>query len=108
MLPAFVGLLSVVLLLAGALCLVEYALYTPEQKARAPWLSRLYLGAIGLVIALALGGLLAAVTGTRVQGTIFGLVAVVGALPALVQYRLHRELGLENGPLYDRLSENWI
>ncbi|MXV63687.1 hypothetical protein GS429_16795 [Natronorubrum sp. JWXQ-INN-674] len=104
MLETVYGLVSLVFVLGGVLVAVEYRSYTDEQRARAPLLSRAYLGcAVALCLGGA-GGLAWLVSGGNVW-TMSAIVTLIGALPCFVQFLLHRKLDVQRSPLADRLGD---
>lgn len=102
MIDIIYGLFSFVLVLGGGLVVYESRCYTAEQRARAPRLSRAYLGSGVLLVLVGVIGLLWIAIG-RTVWTLNAVLVVVAALPSLVQHLLHRRLNLELSPLETRL-----
>jgi hypothetical protein len=105
MITAFAAVLSLVAVLAGALCLYEYTLYDADEKAAAPVRSRLYLGSVLLLLSIGAGGLVALAADVTAQMTVLGLIGITGALPAVAQYLFHQRIDVEAGPLAARLTD---
>jgi len=108
MFAAVVGLVSLALVGAGAVAFYEYRLYPQELRNRERQLWWTYLGAWLVVVALGLAGFTAIISEAGSHGTIFGVLSIVGGLPALAKYFLNRRLDLERSPLTDRLRERWL
>ncbi|ELY98291.1 Na+/H+ antiporter [Natrialba chahannaoensis JCM 10990] len=108
MITSFAGALSVLLVLAGVLCLYEFTLYDPTEKAAAPVRSRLYLASVLLITLLGIGGLVALATATVPPMTVLGIIGITAGIPAFAQYLFHQELELDNGPLVSRAVDRWL
>ncbi|ELY49481.1 hypothetical protein [Natronorubrum sulfidifaciens] len=102
MLTVMYGLLSLVLVLGGGIVVYDARSYTEAQRARAPRLSRAYLGSGVLLVLVGVTGLLWIASGRSVW-TLSAVLVVAAALPSLVQHLLHRRLGLDRSPLENRI-----
>lgn len=96
------GFFSLVLVLGGCVVVYDARSYTKAQCARAPRLSRAYLGSGVLLVLIGAIGLLWIASG-RAIWTLNAVLVVVAALPSLVQHLLHRRLDLDRSPLENRI-----
>ena len=104
MIDVFHGLLATIVVVAGVACAYEARSYTDEQRARVPRLWKAYLACGPLLVVTGGAVIVGLLLGSDVW-TVNGIVSLVAALPCLVQYLLHRELGIERSPMGDRIAE---
>lgn len=102
MIAAIYGLFSLVLVLGGGIVIYDARSYTEAQRARAPRLSRAYLGSGVLLVLVGAIGLLWIASG-RTVWILNAVLVVVATLPSLVQHLLHRRLDLDRSPLENRI-----
>lgn len=103
MLSVLYAVLALALVIGSAFGVAEYRSYSASQRARAPLLSRLFLGVVIAMGGTGAGGLVWIASGGSVWA-VGGILAIVAALPCLVQALMHREMDVDRSPFAERVG----
>lgn len=95
---------SLLLVAGGVVGMYEYRAYTPEQRSRAPTLSKAFLAAVALMGVVGLWGLAWAVVYGFHSWAAMTLAGTVALPVTLVQWRMHRKMGVDRSPLFERFG----